>query len=249
MVYGVLALLLIFLSVGTYWLVALTMDRRTYISMAEISQGFLATFQSEYKSQSKEKTGPEALRAAAVEAGKEFRLRDHRFAVVDSAGNVLAENQALVFHPEPNWPGPPPEIPTEVLRYLTGRKLPIPTPDTEPEIPAQVLRNVIASTGTRRLLQLTLDGERFQARVQPGEVGGSAISIVTFQSVEAERVLLQDIRQTLFWMIPVMLFIASGGGYFLARKSLAPVEAMRAKAAQMGAQNLKRALARAESAR
>ncbi len=40
---GVLALILIFLSVGTYWLVALTMERRTYISMAEISQGFLAT--------------------------------------------------------------------------------------------------------------------------------------------------------------------------------------------------------------
>jgi len=236
---GVLALLLIFMSVGTYWLVALTVDRRTYISMAEISQGFLATFQSEYKNQSKDKAGPEALQAAAVEAGKEFRLRDHRFAVVDSAGNVLAENQALVFKPEPNWAGPPPEIPTEVLSYLAGRKPPeSTTPDTQAEIPAQVLRDVIAAAEPRRLQQLMLGGERFQARVQRGEVGGAAISIVTFQLVEAERLLLENIRQTLFWMIPVMLLIASGGGYFLARKSLAPVEAMRAKAAQMGAQNL-----------
>lgn len=42
---GVLTLILIFLSAGTYWLVALTMERRTSISMAEISQGFLATQQ------------------------------------------------------------------------------------------------------------------------------------------------------------------------------------------------------------
>src|SRR5690349_24007808 len=98
---GVLALILIFLSAGTYWLVALTNERRTYISMAEISQGFLATLQSEYKSQLKERSGPEALHTAALESAQEFRLRDHRFAVLDSAGNVLAENQALPVPQEP----------------------------------------------------------------------------------------------------------------------------------------------------
>jgi len=50
--------------------------------------------------------------------------------------------------------------------------------------------------------------------------------------------LVEDFRRTLFWMIPAMLIIASGCGYFLARKSLAPVEAMSEKAAHIGAQNL-----------
>jgi two-component system OmpR family sensor kinase len=69
-------------------------------------------------------------------------------------------------------------------------------------------------------------------------VGGSRISIVTLQSVEGERLLLEDIRETLFWVIPITLVIASAGGYFLARKSLAPVVAMSEKAALIGAQNL-----------
>src|SRR6266851_7274427 len=143
---GVLALILIFLSVGTYWLVALTMERRTYISMAEISQGFLATLQSEYKGQPKERAGPEALHAAALEAGNEFRLRDHRFAVLDSAGNVLAENQAL----------PGPQEPAGAA--------------SQPEIPAEVLRHLIAGTAgaPRRLQDLRLGGEHFRAILSLG---------------------------------------------------------------------------------
>ncbi len=237
---GVLALILIFLSVGTYWLVALTMERRTYISMAEISQGFLATLQSEYKGQPKERAGPEALHAAALEAGNEFRLRDHRFAVLDSAGNVLAENQALPAPQEPAGAASQPEIPAEVLRHLAGRRRAGPARSSQPEIPAEVLRQLIAGSAgaPRRLQDLMLGGEHFRARVLQGELGGSAISIVTLQSVEAERLLLEDIRRTLFWMIPVMLLIASAIGYFLARKSLAPVVVMSEKAAHMGAQNL-----------
>ena len=237
---GVLALLLIFLSAGTYWLVALTMERRTYIALAEISQGFLTTLQSEYKGQLKERTGPEALRAAALGAADEFRLRDHRFAVLDSAGNVLAENEALPAPPEPDGTTSQPEIPAEVLRHLAGRRQDGLARSSQPEIPGEVLRHLIAGTAgaPRRLQDLMLGGEHFRARVLQGEVGGSPVSIVNLQSVEAERLLVQDIRKTLYWMIPVMLLIVSAGGYFLARKSLAPVVAMSEKAARMGAQNL-----------
>jgi heavy metal sensor kinase len=213
---GVLALVLICLSAGTYWLVQRTTERRTFISLAEISQGFLTTLQSEYKDQLKENAGPEALHAAARESVDEFRLRDHRFAVLDSAGNVLAENQAL----------PAPREPAGAA--------------AQPEISAEVLRRLIAGTAgaPRRLQELTLGREHFLARVLPAEVGGWSISIVTLQSVEGERELLEDIRATLLWVIPLTLLVASGGGYFLARKSLAPVVAMSDKAALIGAQNL-----------
>src|SRR5579864_7789140 len=213
---GVLALVLIFLSAGAYWLIVRTVQRRTFISLAEISQGFLTTLQSEYKGQLKEKSVPEALHAAALESADESRLRDHRFAVLDSAGNVLAENQAL----------PAPQVPAGAASQL--------------EIPGEVLRHLIAGTAgaPRRLQDLMLGGEHFRARVLQGEVGGSPISIVTLQSVEAERLLLEDIRKAMFLVIPIALVIASAGGYFLARKSLAPVVAMSEKAARMGAQNL-----------
>ena len=213
---GVLALVLICLAAGTYWLVARTTDRRTFISLAEISQGFLTTLQSEYKDQFKERAGVEALHAAAQESVDEFRLRDHRFAVLDSSGNVLAENQAL----------PAPREPAGTA--------------SQAEIPGEVLRNLVAGTSVapRRLQDLTLGREHFRARVLDAEVGGSRVSIVTLQSLEGERLLLEDIRETLFWVIPMALVIASAGGYFLARKSLAPVVGMSEKAGRIGARNL-----------
>jgi heavy metal sensor kinase len=212
---GVLALVLICLAVATYWLVARTTERRTFISLAEISEGFLTTLQSEYKDQLNEHAA-DPLRAAAEESVMEFRLRDHRFAVVDSAGNVLAQNEAL---PAPRQPAPP---------------------TVQPEVPADVLRNLIAGVAgaPRRLQDLTLGGEHFRARILQGEVGGSAIHVVAMESLERERELLADILTTLLWVIPITLLIASAGGYFLARKSLAPVVAMSEKAALIGAQNL-----------
>ena len=212
---GVLALVLICLSVGTYWLVARTTDRRTYISLAEISEGFLTTLESEYKDQLNEKAG-EPLRAAAEESMVEFRLRDHRFAVLDSTGNVLAQNQAL----------PAPRGPVQT--------------SAQPEIPGEVLRNVVAGTvdAPRRLQDVTLGGEHFRARVLEAEVGGTPIRLVAMESLERERELMEDIRTTLLWVIPITLLIASGGGYFLARKSLGPVVAMSEKAALIEAHNL-----------
>ncbi len=213
---GVLVLVLLPLSVGAYWLIVRNVERRTFISLSEISQGFFTTLQSEYKSQPKERAGPDALQAAAMEAAIAFRLRDHRFAVLDSAGNVLAENEALPATPEP-----------------AGAV-------SQPEIPGEVLRQLIAGTAgaPRRLQDLLLGGEHFRARVLQDKVGGLAISVVTLQSVEAERSLLAEIRKALFLVIPIALVIACVGGYFLARKSLAPVVAMSEKAARMGAQNL-----------
>ena len=212
---GVLALVLICLAAATYWLVARTTDRRTFISLAEISEGFLTTLQSEYKDQLSEHPA-DPLRAAAEESVMEFRLRDHRFAVLDSAGNVLAQNEAL---PAPRQAAPR---------------------NTQPEISAEVLRNLVAGAAEapRRLQDLMLGGEHFRARVLDAEVGGSAIHIVAMESLERERELLDDILTTLLWVIPITLVIASAGGYFLARKSLAPVVGMSEKAALIGAQNL-----------
>src|SRR5207244_6161907 len=75
----VLAFVLVCLSLGTYWLVKRTTERRTFISLAEISEGFLTTLQAEYKDQLNENSGGDPLRAAAQESLEEFRLRDHRF--------------------------------------------------------------------------------------------------------------------------------------------------------------------------
>src|SRR4029077_6541532 len=220
---GVLAFVLVCLSLGTYWLVERATSRRTNVSLAGIFEGFLTTLQSEYKDQLNETTGPNVLRAAAQEAVEEFRLRDHRFAVLDSAGNVLAENRALPARRERQRPAaaaPAPEIPAEVLHDLMASTA------------------VANASGNRRLGDVALGGERFRALVTPAAIGESGVTIVAMESLERERELLQDIRATLLWVIPIALVIASVGGYFLARKSLAPVVGMSEKAALIGGQNL-----------
>ena len=217
---GALLLALVPLSVGGYWLVVRSMEQRTFDALVESSKGFLATLQVEYKNQLKEEADPDALHAAATEAAKEFQLRYQRFAVVDSAGNMLAQNKPL------SWPG-------ESVQEAS-----------QPEIPGQVLRQLIAGTaGSRLMLQdLMLGGEHFRAIVWWDETNSPPVKIVTLRSVEPERLLFAHIRETLFWVLPAMLVIGSVGGYFLARKSLAPVVAMSEKAAHMGAQNLQERL-------
>jgi len=49
---------------------------------------------------------------------------------------------------------------------------------------------------------------------------------------------MEDIRYTFYWIIPIALLLASAGGYFLARKSLAPVADMARQARGMGASHL-----------
>ena len=111
---GVLILVLLPLSVGTYLLVVRAMEQRTFNSLAESSKGFLATLQSEYKNQIKERVGPEALlrrlamnlldnaikytpaggtvRVACERAGSEYSLT-----VRDSGPGIPAEAQEKIF--------------------------------------------------------------------------------------------------------------------------------------------------------
>lgn len=217
---GVLFLALVPLSIGGYWLVVRSMQQRTFDALVESSKGFLATLKVEYQNELKDKADPEALQAAAIQAANGFRLWYQRFAVVDASGTVLAQNKPL------SWPGQPAED--------AGL----------PEIPGQVLRQLIAhNTGSPLGLQdLMLGGQHYRAVVWRDESGSPALSIVTLRSVEAERLLFAHIRQTLLWAIPAMLLIGSVGGYFLARKSLAPVVAMSEQAAHMSAQDLQERL-------
>src|SRR5260370_40067971 len=55
--------------------------------------------------------------------------------------------------------------------------------------------------------------------------------------------MLEEVTATFAWVIPITLLLASVGGYFLARKSLAPVVAMSSQAGRIGAANLHERLA------
>src|SRR5258706_191693 len=73
--------------------------------------------------------------------------------------------------------------------------------------------------------------------------GGKAGTLVILQSLHAQQEMLEEVTATFAWVIPIALLLASVGGYFLARKSLAPVVAMSTQAGRIGAANLHERLA------
>jgi heavy metal sensor kinase len=67
---------------------------------------------------------------------------------------------------------------------------------------------------------------------------GQTYTLAILQSLHPQNEMLEEVRATFAWVIPIAIVLASIGGYFLARKSLAPVMAMSSQAGRIGAENL-----------
>jgi heavy metal sensor kinase len=79
--------------------------------------------------------------------------------------------------------------------------------------------------------QYRIVARRVQAR-------GSTYTLVVLRSLHDQEDLLEGAGYALLIAVPLALLLASLGGYYLARKSLAPVVKMSATAARIGAANL-----------
>jgi heavy metal sensor kinase len=79
--------------------------------------------------------------------------------------------------------------------------------------------------------QYRVVGRRVRAR-------GNAYTLLVLRSLHDQEDLLERASYALLFAVPLALLLASIGGYFLARKSLAPVVRMSATAASIGAANL-----------
>ncbi|MBV9494178.1 MAG: HAMP domain-containing protein [Acidobacteria bacterium] len=72
----------------------------------------------------------------------------------------------------------------------------------------------------------------------PLPIGSETFAIAIVHSAATQEKTLRDLRQSMYFTLPLALLVASLGGYFLARKSLAPVSRINAKARAIGATNL-----------
>jgi len=214
---AVLALVLVVLSLLTYFIFWRSTLQRTDVSLSELSEAFLTTLDAEVKDQ----TGPNSLKLAGQVAITEHRFRDHVFAIFDSAGNTVVSSQDV-----------PPA-----------------SPDT-----GSVASRALSSDSFQRFLDASSRSERLFGKVRGGEDGyrafarhfssaGKTYTLVILQSLHAQEEMLEEVTSTFAWVIPIALLLASVGGYFLARKSLAPVVAMSSQAGRIGAANLHERLA------
>src|SRR4029079_8633818 len=98
----------------------------------------------------------------------------------------------------------------------------------------------LARAGTRRGAYVTVEGDRGPVRIfaLPRTLGGRPLVLGAAHSLRAQRRLLGKLELALAAGVPVLLVLATAGGYLLARKSLDPVAVMTERAARIGAENL-----------
>jgi heavy metal sensor kinase len=89
----------------------------------------------------------------------------------------------------------------------------------------------------------TVSGEDLRAIAQLVEIKGRRFKVLMVQSLREQTAGLALARRAFYLGNPLALLLASLGGYFLARKSLAPVVAMADQCEKIGAENLDERLA------
>ncbi len=213
----VLAAVLVSLSLITYFTFWRSTAQRTDTNLSELSEAFLTTLMAEVPDQ----RGPDAFKLAAQVAITEHRFRDHVFAIFDATGKSIVSSQ---------------DVPSGAA-----------APDSSPA-------GLLSSRSFQRFLDASSRSERFFGQARGNGDGyrgfarhfsseGKAYTLVILQSLHPQEEMLEGVRATFAWVIPIAILLASLGGYFLARKSLAPVVAMSRQAGRIGAANLHERLA------
>jgi len=206
----VLGLVLVLLAGLTYFLYWRNTSQRTDSNIVELSDAFVTTFNAELA----DLTGPDAVKSAAREAMLEHRFRDTVFVLLDPSRNVLQSSLDL-----PRT-GPHKDQLAQDFFYSES---------------FHAFSSTLTPDGFR-----TIPGGKdgFRAMARQLAADGRTYKLVILQSLHPQAEMMDDILDTFLWAIPIALLLASLGGYFLARKSLAPVAAMASQARIMSAANL-----------
>jgi len=213
----VLALVLLLVAAVTYLIYSRNSRQRMDSDLVELSDAFLTTLQAELKDQ----LAPDSLKSAGMEAIFEHRFRDHIFILLDATGKPVVSS----------WDLPSAAPLDEFSLDQALKEISSPRSVHESSRPGSVF---ISLRGGR-------NGYRgFSRKIS---LDDQACTVIALQSLHAREEMLEDIRATFAWTIPIALLLASAGGYFLARKSLAPVVAMSTQAGRIGAANLHQRLA------
>jgi two-component system, OmpR family, sensor kinase len=210
---ALLGLFLVLVAGLTYFIYWRNSVERTDSNLMELSDTYIATFNAELR----DEKDAEGIKNAAREAMVEHRFRDVVYAIVDEGGRVILSSLDL-----PAVGGGVEKLTPELFESKEFREL------------AEARAKAVL--GTFRNVHEGRNGFRGYAR--PLFPDDRRAILVVLQSLHPQREIMEDIRYTFYWIIPIALLLASAGGYFLARKSLAPVAAMATQARGMGASRL-----------
>ncbi len=112
------------------------------------------------------------------------------------------------------------------------------TRDFLTDIPATLLEEATRSGSAYATITDEADSDGARAFAHRVVVGEQAYIVVVLRRLDEMTDIMERAGSALLTSVPLALLVASLGGYFLARKSLAPVVLMSAAAARIGATNL-----------
>jgi two-component system, OmpR family, sensor kinase len=205
---AVLTCTLLLLSLLIYWIVRESVLARLDTSLVELSDSFLATLEAELS----DAPAAEGVAGAARQSMLEHQYPGHAFAVLTSSGSLLVSSA---------------ELPSAVS---LGRA------EANPELSSGVLQKCLIALCTPAKAYRSFSGRHGGSRcyARTFSAAGNSYQLVILASLHPESELLENIRIALGWLIPFTILLASAGGYFLARKSLAPVADMTSQADRIG---------------
>jgi two-component system, OmpR family, sensor kinase len=208
---AVLALVLLALAGAMYLLLARNAIQNTDSNLSELADAFLTTVDAELQSD----TSLPGLLQASQEAIAEHRFRDDAFAVVDSNGTVVITSE------DSPADGARREFPQELFRSKRFQKM-------------------VGSAGQGAHAFVNMAGGKngYRGVVRRFAVGSAEFTLVVLQSLRRQQEMFEGIVRTFAIVIPLAVILATAGGYFLAKKSLAPVVAMSTQAGKISASNL-----------
>ena len=169
----------------------------------------LGAFTTELVSEQQE----ESTAAAAIQASlKDVQFRDVRLAVFDTTGVLVTAGTVDTS-----------------ARYAF--KHPVDLAGVGSELHRRV--------GSSRDTFTIAPGERaYRVAAEPATVFGKRYIVAAAYPLHGNRETLEAVGASYLIVIPLLLLIASVGGYFLAGRSLSPVAAMSARAAEISSKNL-----------
>jgi two-component system OmpR family sensor kinase len=206
---GVLALVLVVFAFATYTYLARAARERTDQSLADTAASLVSNFVAE--SNDEDHSDEEA----AAEVTRNFQFGDRQALIVDEAGRLVAASarpsgaRGKVIFPEP----------AALSQSLGGLVA-----------AAAGLGRAFASVPGRR--------EGFRAFASTVTSRGRRYTVVVALSLYEQEEALEQARHAFYAAVPLALLVASLGGYLIARRSLAPIATMGARAERIGAANL-----------
>ena len=202
---AVLTCTLLLLSLVIYWMVKRSVTARTDAGLVELADSFLATLRAELQ----DETPANGVAAAARQSMLEHQYPGRSFAVLSASGEPIVTSAEL------------PKLAKEHGYVESDPKL-------SPEIFQRCLGSLAGDAGSFVSIAGHRGGSRCFSRLFG--VAQNSYRLVIVASVHPESELLARLRIAMAWLVPVTILLASGGGYFLALRNLAPIADMTARA-------------------